>query len=314
MKTRRQVMTVLGPIPANRLGRVAMHEHIIADCSFSGNDPRKKLDEEDAAAEEMRDLVQAGGQTVVDCTCHGLSPHYKALVRIAHASGVNIVASTGFYRRIVYPDYVSQENTDRLACRLIDEIENGIAETGVRPGMLAEFASHDEGAPTEDVVKAFRAAARAQLASGLPITTHSWIGNGAEWQITILTEEGVPPEKIVIAHLGANRPDMELARRVLETGVNAGVDCIGYGKSDGWTDYFDPERAQLLKTFIDWGHLAQLTVSRDLLRKHELKRHGGKGYSYLFEGFVDTMQKAGISENEIRALLVDNPRRILTPG
>ena len=307
-------MTVLGPVCSEGLGPTAMHEHIIADCSFSGNDPRKKLDDEDVAIEEMNDLVGAGARTIVDCTCHGLSPDYRALERIARASGINIVASTGFYRRIVYPDYVFAENTDQLARRLIDEVEHGIADTGVRPGMLAEFASHDEGDPDEDVEKVFRAGARAHLATGLPITTHCWIGNGALWQIGILIEEGVPPASVVIAHVGANRPDMDNARRILDTGVNVGVDCIGYGQRDGWTNYFDPERVELIKTFADWGHLSQITISRDLLREHELKRHGGKGYSYLFDSFVDTMRDGGISRDAIRTLLTENPRRILTPA
>lgn len=313
MRMSGEVMTVLGPVPAGSLGLTAMHEHLIADCSFSGNDPAKKLDDEDAAVEEMRDVARAGGGTVVDCTCHGLSPDYAALLRIAQASGVHVIASTGYYRRIVYPEYVFHEDADELAQRLIREVEEGMAGTGIRPGMLAEFASHDEGEPDEQEGKVFRAAGRVQVATGLPLTTHCWIGNGALWQIRALTAEGVPPDKIVIAHVGANRPDMDNARRILDTGVNVGIDCVGFGKRDGWIDYFDPERAQLVKTFIDWGHLAQLTVSRDLLRQHELKRHGGKGYSYLFEGFVAVMREAGISSAEIHVLLGDNPRRILTP-
>ena len=308
-----EVMTVLGPVSSASLGRTAMHEHLIADCSFSGNDPRKKLDDEDAAVQEMQDLVRSGGGTLVDCTCHGISPDYRALVRIAQASGVHIIASTGFYRRTVYPEYVLRENAAELAQRLIREVEEGMPETGVRPGMLAEFASHDEGEPDEQVQKVFRAAARTQVATGLPLTTHCWIGNGAQWEIETLTEHGVPPEKIVIGHVGANRPNMDNARRILDSGVNVGVDCVGYGERDGWIDYFDPDRARLVKTFIEWGHLPQITVSRDMMRKHALKKHGGKGYSYLFQGFVAIMRETGISEHQIHTILVDNPRRILTP-
>ena len=309
-----EIMTVLGPVVPEVLGPTAMHEHLIADCYFSGNDPEKVLDDEEAAVEEMKDLVSAGAGTVVECTCWGLGPDPAALKRIAEASGINIIASAGFYRRIVYPDYVLAETADELARRMIDEVESGIAGTGVRPGMLAEFASHDDGEPDEHVEKVWRAAARAQLATGLPITTHCWVGIGADWEIGILREEGVPPEEIVIGHLGANRPNMELARRVLDTGVNVGVDCIGYDQRTGFVDYFDPERAQLIKTFIDWGHLSQITISRDMMRKYALKKHGGKGYSYLFEGFTDVMRENGISDDEIQALLVGNPRRILTPG
>ena len=308
-----QVMTVLGPISPDALGRVAMHEHVIADCSFSGNDPQKTLDEEDAAVEEMTDLLTAGASTVVDLTCWGLSPDPAALERIAKASGVQIVASAGYYRPVVYPEYVFRESADELARRLVDEIENGIAGTGVRAGMLGEFASHDDGPPDEHVEKVFRAAARAQRATGLPVTTHSWVGDGADWQIGILTEEGVDPSRIVVAHVGANRPDMDRARRLLDAGVNAGIDCVGYGERVGFVDYFDPDRAELIKTFIAWGHLSQIVVSRDMMRRFALKRHGGKGYSYLFTAFLDVLRDAGVTDAEIETLFVETPRRVLLP-
>ena len=68
----------------------------------------------------MRDLRRAGARTVVDCTCVGLSQDPEALARIAKASGVNIIASVGLYRGVVYPDYVATESTDQIAVRFID--------------------------------------------------------------------------------------------------------------------------------------------------------------------------------------------------
>ena len=72
-----------------------------------------------------------------------------------------------------------------------------------------------ENGPDEQVEKVWRAAARAQLTTGLPMTTHNWVGNGAVWCIGILREEGADLSKVVIGHVGANRPDMELARWIL---------------------------------------------------------------------------------------------------
>src|SRR3972149_3945732 len=74
-----QIMTVLGPIPADQLGVTHMHEHLIADCSFSGNDPRKKYDDVDVAIEEMRYLKEAGGDTLVELTSRGLGQDSLAL-------------------------------------------------------------------------------------------------------------------------------------------------------------------------------------------------------------------------------------------
>ena len=308
-----QIMTVCGPVSSSDIGITLMHEHILADCSFSGDNPLKKFDEEDVAIQEMHDLKNAGAGTIVDCTCCGLSPDPEALLRIAQETGMNIVASTGFYRRVVYPEYVFKETAGELADRLIRDAAEGILGTAVKPGMLAEFASHDEGPPDEYVEKVWRAAGRAQCATGLPVTTHCWVGNGAEWEIAILREEGARLEKVVIGHLGANRPDMDLARRILDTGVNIGIDCVGYDQRDGWVDYFDRERAEFVKTCIDWGFIDQITISRDLMRKYHLQKYGGGGYAQLLRSFVPVMRDTGITETQIETLLHHNPKRILTP-
>ena len=112
----------------------------------------------------------------------------------------------------------------------------------------------------------------------------------------------------------ANRPDMELARWILEQGANVGVDCVGYDERDGCVDYFDRERAELVQTLISWGYLQQVTVSRDMMRQYRLRRHGGEGYAQLLRSFVPTLREAGVTDAQINALLVENPRRILTPA
>ncbi|MFH0962455.1 MAG: hypothetical protein V2A58_00425 [Planctomycetota bacterium] len=314
MEGEARVMTVLGPVRPEALGKTTMHEHVIADCSFSGNSLLKKIGEEDGVLDDLVELRRAGGKTLVELSCQGLSGDAAALQRLSRGSRVNIIASTGYYREIAYPEYVFRESADELAKRLTDDAENGIGETGVRPGMLGEFASHDDGEPGEHVEKVFQAASRAHLATGLPITTHCWAGRGAEWEIGILKDEGVDQGKVIIGHVGANQPEMENARWILDQGVNVSVDCIGYDERDGWRDFGDPERAALIKRFIEWGHLGQIVVGRDMMRKYHLRKHGGGGYAYLFNSFVDTMREAGITEAQVEAILVGNPRRILTCG
>lgn len=319
-----QIMTVLGPVLPDDLGPTYMHEHIIQDSSFSGNNPFKKFDEEDVLAWEMKDVLRAGGRTIVDCTCVGLGPDPAALQGIARDSRINIIASTGFYRFIVYPDYIANSSADELAERLIKDCENGLGQTSVRPGMLAEFASHDpegEGSPDhgqsstprENTEKVFRAAARAHLATGLPITTHCWLGDGADWQIAIFREENVRLDKVVIAHVGANRPDMGHARWILEQGVNVGIDAIGYGERDD-INFFEHGKAHLVRTFVEWGHIDQITVSLDMTRKYHLKKYGGHGFAFLMDCFIPLLREVGLSDNQVNRILIENPKRILTPA
>lgn len=307
-----QVTTVLGPVSPDNLGPTQMHEHLIVDCSFSGNNPLKKVDDIEALTWEMKDILRAGTRTIVDCTCIGLGPDPLALKHIAEAAGINIIASAGFYRDVVYPDYIAGSTADELAKRLISDCQNGFGDTGVRPGMLAEFGSHDEGPPCEDTEKVFRAAARAHCATHLPITTHCWIGNGADWEIDIFRQEGVDLSKVIIGHAAASRPDMDNYRWILDQGVNVGIDAIGYGERDGF-DFFEHEKAQLIKETIERGHIDQITISLDMCRKYHLKKHGGHGFAFLMDGFLPVLREVGLSETQIDNIIVQNPKRILTP-
>jgi len=46
----------------------------------------------------------------------------------------------------------------------------------------------------------------------------------------------------------------------------------------------------------------------------QLKRFGGNGYTYLQETFLPRLRQAGIPEEAITRMTVDNPRRILSIG
>ena len=312
------VTTVLGPVPAATLGATYMHEHVIVDNSFSGNNPLKRLDEEDVLIWELQDVKRAGGGTIVDCTCDGLGPDPAALRRIAAAAGLHVVASTGFYRPVVYPEFIRTESADRIAARLIADCTDGFGDTGVRPGMLAEFASHDptdmelDGGLHPDNEKVFRAAARAHLATGLPITTHCWLGAGADWEIGVFRDEGVDPSRVVIGHVGICEPDLDRVRHILDQGVNIGIDGIGYGERDNMT-FFEHDKAHLVKMVVDWGHIDQITVSLDMTRKYHLKKYGGHGFAMLMDWFAPLLREVGLSSRQVDQILVANPCRILTP-
>ena len=188
-------MTVTGPILPHKLGITSMHEHIIADCSFSGKDFNKKYDDINLMIKEVKLFYRAGGKTIVEQTSIGLGQDITALFLISKKSKIQIVASTGFYRECVYPYYVYLENTEKIAKRLINDIQKGIDGTDIRPGIIAELASEDgkrrlSGAEE----KIFRAAAYANAETGLAISTHAWEGNLAHEQIKILTDEGVKSE------------------------------------------------------------------------------------------------------------------------
>ncbi len=113
------VQTVLGPIAPADLGPTLMHEHLLCDIrhpsqrkpddlgpelaldnvwainygTAKGAARNYLLDARDVAADEVRRMVAAGGRSVVDLSCGGLSPDPLGLVEIARASGAHVPTS-----------------------------------------------------------------------------------------------------------------------------------------------------------------------------------------------------------------------------
>jgi len=304
-----EAMTVLGPVAPDALGITSMHEHIIADCSFSGNDQNKKYDDVDEMVVEMGYFLEAGGRTIVEQTSRGLGQNAPALREISRRSGVQIIASTGFYRECVYPPFVYQETVDQIAARMIDDIQNGVEGSDVRAGIIAEIATEfNEPGISPAMEKIFRASARASLATGVAISTHCWRGHLALEQIKVFREEGVRSDRILIGHLAVAPGLFDLVLRIAETGVYLGVDAIGYS-TDEWVD---TDRADEVRALIDHGFLTRITLSQDMMRHSFLKSAGGFGYCHLLNDFLPLLRERGVTEDQIRLMLVDTPRRLLS--
>jgi len=305
-----KVMTVLGEIAPEEMGVTQLHEHILANADYSHNDFNFVMDEVDVALEEIKYFRQAGGQTMFDLSCTGLGQDVRGLKTIAEATGVHIVTATGFYRECSYPDYVRRETADQLAQRMINDYRHGIDGTEIKPGILAEIATeYGVGSMSPEEEKVFTAVAYAQRETGLPVSTHCWAGELAFEQIAVLTRNGVPPNKIVIGHLGVDPEVKDRIFKIAETGVFLGIDCIGYAY-EAWVKMKDPAKALFVRELIQAGFLHRITISQDLIRKLYLKHYHGIGYDYLLRHFVPMLETAGVTPAEIDTLLRGNPQAL----
>jgi len=270
------------------------------------------MDEVEVAIDEVACFNKAGGDTLVELSCIGLGRDVVGLKKISEQTGVNIIASTGFYREVSYPEYVKHESAEQLATRMIEECTTGIDGTGIRPGIFAELATEYEAenmSPLEQ--KVFTAVAYAQAETHLPISTHCWAGHLAFEQIETLTRNGVPPNKIIIGHLGVDEDVKERVLRIADKGVYLGIDTVGY-QYEQIVAMKDLGRVKFVKELIDKGYLRQITISQDLLRKLLLKHYHGIGYDHLLLTFVPMLRDAGVQEQEIKTILVDNPKDVFS--
>ena len=303
------IQTVLGPIEPADLGVTLMHEHTLVDAWEWGGrlGYDSTVDDEELLVEELAFYRDAGGSALVDVTPIGLRRDPSGMRRLAQATGLHIIMGCGWYRERVYPAYIHELGTNALADMLVKELEEGV-EGGIRPGIIGEIGTERfHVTPAEE--KVFRAAARAQRATGATVTTHTThFGDLAHEQMDILMEEGVPPERIVIGHLGERRGVKgELA--IAERGVYVEIDHVGRPASAGT----QPEwrRARNVAELVQAGYLDRVLISMDICANSLLRWNGGHGFDYLLTTFVPLLREEGLTEEEIRIILVDNPIRVL---
>jgi phosphotriesterase-related protein len=214
---------------------------------------------------------------------------------------------------------------------MVQEIERGIEGTDVKPGHVKVAIEEDFCEPE---VKALRAGARAAGRTGLSMTVHQGRALAPSAGIRIadlLSEEGVDPARVVIAHSDGRfvvhnlqqlilRPEeswrlnLDVAKSLLDRGFNLSVDCFGHywdAEVLGDCAVTDWQRMAGLVALIQAGYAKQLVLGTDTFVKILLRRFGGEGYCRLTSFVVPTLTSVGISEDDIRQITVGNPARIL---
>lgn len=305
-------MTVSGPIPSERLGFTLPHEHTgIALWHIKDRwDYWELIPDELLIADELRDFRRRGGGSLVDLTLPGVGRDPERLRRLASSTGVNIVMGTGWYRESYYPPeaLIDRRSADDLADELVREFEQGIAGTGVRPGIIGEIGTDKPWVSAQEE-RVHRAAARAAKRTGLAITTHSAQSPVGLQQLRIFVEEGVDPARVVIGHADSY-PNLEHWVAILEQGANLELDFLGH-RFDV-EEAAEPRLIEMLVELLERGYADQLLLSQDVCHNRQLKANGGFGYTYLQQHFLPKLRTAAVGEGEIARMTIDNPRRVLT--
>lgn len=299
------VMTVLGPVPAGELGTVLPHEHLICDIARVTNVPEHKLYEVPLAVAELRYYQEAGGATLVDVTSIGCGRDAVALRRIAEASGLHVVMGAGWYRDPFLPEEVNVRSTVDLADEIVRDLTVGVGDTGIRAGIIGEVGCRlSHMSPAEE--RSFRAAAKAHRRTGATITTHADKCPVGLVQLDILIEqEGADPRRVIIGHADSY-PEPDYHEAIARRGAWVQFDTIR-----GMFEWEIEKRVKLVVEFVRRGYLRQLLLSHDVFMRPHLHAFGGEGYDYLLRGFLPRLRMAGLSDEQIRVLTVENPRAAL---
>ncbi len=307
-----RVMTVSGPIPPDRLGFTLPHEHTAIALWHVDRrwDYWELTPDDDLIVEELRDFRRRGGGSIVDLTLDGVGRDPHRLRSLASSTGLNVVMGAGWYRGAHYPPevLVDRRTVDELARAIVDEFEQGVRGTGVRPGIIGEIGT-DKPWVSAAEERVHRAAARAAKATGMAITTHGIQSPVGLAQLRIFTEEGVDPSRVVIGHADSY-PNIDFYLEVIASGANLQFDFLGH--RFGIEEALEPRLIEMIVDLLERGFASQLLLSQDVCHNRQLTAYGGFGYVYLQQHFLPSLRTAAVGEGEIRQMTVDNPARILT--
>jgi len=318
-----QVNTVRGPVEPDALGCTLMHEHIFV----LSPEIEKTVDEWDEevqqarAVAKLRELKQRGIDTLVDLTVVGLGRYIPRIATIAEqVPEINVVVATGVYTYSEVPMYFHFRGPgtilggpEPMVDLFVREIRDGIADTGVRAGILK--CATDRPGMTPGVERVLRAVAQAHRVTGVPITTHTptppepW---GLEQQ-RVFRDEGVDLSRVVIGHSGGT-VDTDYHLALIDNGSYLGFDHFGL------PGISLEQRVDAVARLCARGHAGRIVLSHDAMcfvdwfPRSIMDASETWRWTYISDEVLPAMRARGIAESDITTMLIDNPRTILSGG
>ncbi|KAK7501098.1 hypothetical protein BaRGS_00007583 [Batillaria attramentaria] len=340
------IQTVQGLIDPGALGATLTHEHLAlqADCFFvppadSNDEPKTKLPfamenlgwirqnpyshkpnlslqgEHDAILHEVKSYKEIGGGCIVENSTIGLHRDVQFLRRLSEATGVHIIAGTGFYVDGFQTESTRQLTEEAMAALTRENITSGADGTEICCGVIGEVGCTW---PLTDFEKrSLRSAAMVQTELGSPVIIHPGRSPKAPEEIMhIFLEAGGQAYKTVMSHLDRTFFSTNQLLEFAKFGCYCEYDLFGIETSHYqlWQEAdmpSDASRIAFIRSLVDAGLEDHVLVSHDIHTKHRLKKYGGHGYTHILENIVPKMRQRGISDETITKILRMNPQKWL---
>ncbi len=305
------INSVLGPLDTANLGFTLMHEHLIVASAGVPQNYTELLGAGfmDRIVNGLTQAQEGGIDTVVDATTLDLGRDVTVLAEASRLTGVNIIACTGWW--LDMPRFLAGVSADQFAQLFIREIEEGIAGTDIKAGILKSASDISGVTPGEEAV--LRGVARAHLKTNVPIMLHSYSpGQVGRQQLAILKEEGVNLRRVKMDHSN-DTTDVEYLTWLLEQGCYLGLDrypgrnTSPLARTKTMKALIDAGYGERLLPSHDWS-LVQVMAATPLISPEEREERNPYGYLYMKKVVFPQLREMGVSEAMLNSLCVDGPR------
>jgi phosphotriesterase-related protein len=315
------ISTVSGETTPDRLGKTLMHEHLVigypgfeSHTTAPGQNERERFA---VCVDKIQALQDLGYSSMLDPCPNDLGRDVEFAAKVGQQTGFQIICATGLYKQNegAFPYWHFRSNfgpqVDVMAEMFIRELTEGIGETGIRAGIIKVATGPGEITDYERVI--LEAAARASVETGAPITTHTDQGTMGDAQQEILTGLGVPAHRIIIGH-SCGTDDHAYHLRIARGGSYLGFDRFGIDLL-----FPDEKRVASLVKLIRAGGGDRIVVSHDSVWCWRGQPFPAEMLANMPEDIFDPthfarkiipkLREAGITDEEIDRLQVENPRR-----
>ncbi|MFJ7972742.1 phosphotriesterase [Psychrobacillus sp. NPDC096389] len=315
------VHTVLGPVPTGELGVVLIHETLLSVMPGAEFAPEINMDKSEIfeiLKRQLMDYRRLGGKTIVDRSgmFHGRDVElYRTLSK---TTGVHIIASTGLGPEPMLGGYfmTPQKNpptpwsAEQFSGLFTKEVTEGIViprvERSSSAGLVTSIASNTGRTQVETSL--FLGSALTALSTGIPVSVQ--YGADAINDLEVLLSAGIAPNRVIIGGLDSlDAVESRSVFEIAERGAYVAIDHVGWSSNEGYVN--DIERAALVAELFAAGHGERILISSNTVgvaKGHEAKE---LGVDHLLTSFVPQLRKAGVTEEQIRALLQVNPQKVL---
>lgn len=338
--------TVLGDIEASAMGAVLPHEHLLdnADAYWEGQDdpladpdptsrPRLdnlwhwqeyglanrgnlRLDSEESAIAELKTLHTWGIGTIVELTNIGIGRNVAGLRRISAASGIHVVAGTGYYVAGAQTDEVKALTEDQMVEQIVNDITVGVDGTDIRAGVIGEVGLSWPINSFEE--RSLAAGVRAQKLTGAALSIHTpYFLSDVDVLREIgqrIADLGADMSRVILGHCDSFARDPRFFEVMPKLGCYIEVDTFSNSGYEAAFDYTYPsveDRIKAVIGLIKAGAADRVLISHDIAFKTHTQTHGGHGYGQISRVVVPWMKRLGVDESTVEQILVRNPQRVI---